>query len=347
MFKNRLLAGVATFAATAPMLLAAPAHAAGTQAGSTITNSVTVQYQVGGIAQAQATASDTVTVDRKIDLVVARTDNTATVVTPGATQAAVTFSVTNTSNDTLDFQLAAAQRATGQPAGISGTDAFDATGGFTFYRDTNPNGTFDAGDTVITHLDALAPDTPVTVHVVAAQIPTGLANGALAGIILSATARANDNGTALGSTLTQATTNTAGVDNIFADVAGATDAARDASFSAIDDFSVFGATLSAAKSSRIVAGDFGTGTAIPGATIEYCIAVTNAAGSATATNLTINDPLPAQVTYDTAFGVRVGGANCTTPGAINGSQTGGVVSGTIASLAAGTTQTLIFRAQIN
>lgn len=342
--KSFLLAGAAAAAVSA--LVASPALAAGTLAGSTITNNVTVNYQVGGIAQTQQNASNAVVVDRKVDLVIARTDNTATVVTPNSTAQAVSFLVTNTSNDTLDVQLAATQRATGQTAGISGTDGFDTTGGFTYYLDDG-DGIFDAGDTVITHLNALAPDTPTRVHVVAAQIPTGLANGVIAGIVLTGTMRANDNGTAIGSALTQAAVNTAGLDTIFADAAGSTDAVRDASFSAIDDFNVFAAALTAAKSSKIVAGDFGTGAALPGATIEYCIAVSNAAGGATATAVTISDTLPAQVTYAPAFGVKVGGTDCITPGAINGSQAGGVVSGTIASLTAGTTQTLIFRATIN
>jgi uncharacterized repeat protein (TIGR01451 family) len=139
------------------------------------------------------------------------------------------------------------------------------------------------------------------------------------------------------------------VDTIFADAAGVTDGARDAAFSATDDYIVLTATISATKTSRIVAGDFGTGTNIPGATIEYCIAVTNAAGGAAATNITLSDTLPGQVTYVPAFGVKTGGADCTTPGAGNGAYAPGprVVSGTIANLAAGTTQTLIFQATIN
>lgn len=345
MKRSKFLTGVATFAALAPAIMANPASAAGTQAGTTITNTVTVQYQVNSIAQSDETASNQITVDRKVDLVVARTDNTATIVTPGAASQAVSFTVTNTSNDTLDFQLAASQRATGATAGISGNDGFDVTGGFTYYLD-NGDGVFGSGDTAITHLNALAADVPVTVHVVAAQVPTGLATNLLAGIVLTATAKANDNGTALGSALTQATSNTAGVDTIFADIAGATDGARDAAFSAIDDFKILGAALTAAKTSRIVAGDFGTQAAIPGATIEYCIAVTNGAGGAGATNVVINDTLPAEVTYDSAFGVKVGGADCNTPGATAGSQASGVVSGTIASLPAGNTKTLIFRAGI-
>ena len=46
-------------------------------------------------------------------------------------------------------------------------------------------------------------------------------------------------------------------------------------------------------------------------------------------------------------GVWVGGADCDTPGAATGSESGGVVSGTIATLAAGTSQTVIFQATID
>ncbi|MEO0062919.1 MAG: hypothetical protein RLZZ08_1479 [Pseudomonadota bacterium] len=346
MNKSKLLAGVALIAGIVPVFFANPAMAAGTAAGTLINNNVTVGYQVSGIAQTDATATNTVTVDRKVNLTVARTDNTATSVTPGAVNQAVSFTITNTSNDTLDFALSALQISTGAAAGISGNDTFNVTAPLTYYLD-NGDGVFTAADTLITHLNSLAPDVPVTVHVVAAGVPTGLATNDIASVALTVTAKANDNGTALGSNLTQASTNTAGVDTIFADAAGVSDAARDAAFSAQDDFKVLAAALTAAKTSKIVAGDFGTGAAIPGATVEYCIAVTNAAGGAGATAITISDTLPAQVTYVSAYGVKVGGADCNTPGAGAGSIAGNIVSGTIASLAAGTSQTLIFRATIN
>ena len=47
-------------------LAATPALAAGTTAGTTITNTATVDYQVGGVAQGQQSASNNFTVDRKI-----------------------------------------------------------------------------------------------------------------------------------------------------------------------------------------------------------------------------------------------------------------------------------------
>ena len=345
MTKSIFLRGCATSAIALGSLMASPAFAAGTASGTVITNNVTVGYTVGTIAQTDATATNSITVDRKVNVTVARVDGTATSVTPGAANQAVSFRIENVSNATLDFALASLQVATGSPAGITGTDGFNVSGTLAYYLD-NGNNVFDAPDTVITHLNSLAPDTPVTVHVVAPTVPLGTANGSIAAVTLTATAKENDNGALIGTNLTQASSNTAGVDTIFADAAGATDGTRDAAFSATDDYIILTATLAATKTSSVVAGDYGTGAAIPGATVQYCISVANS-GSVAATGVAISDTLPAQVTYDSAYGVKVGGANCTTPGAGAGSYASGVVSGTIATLATGATQTLIFRATIN
>ena len=345
MTKSIFLRGCAMSAVAIGGLAASPAFATGTAAGTTITNNVSVDYTVGGVNQTDATATNDIVVDRKVNVTVGRVDNTASSVIPGAANQAVSFRIENISNATLDFQLSALQVSTGTAAGISGTDGFNVTAPLTYYLDDGDN-VFDGGDTAITHLNALAPDSPAVVHVVAAQVPLGTANGLIAAVTLTATAKENDNGTAVGSNLSQASANTAGVDTIFADGSGATDALRDAAFSATDDYLVVTATLTATKTSSVVAGDFGTGAAIPGATVQYCIAVSNS-GAAAATGVAISDTLPSQVTYDSAYGVKVGGANCATPGAAAGSYASGVVSGTIATLATGTTQTLIFRATIN
>lgn len=348
MTKSIFLRGCAMSAIALGSLVANPAFAAGTASGTVITNNVSVDYTVGGVNQTDATATNQITVDRKINLTVARIDNTATSVVPGASGQAVSFRIENISNATLDLNLAAAQTASGSAAGITGTDGFDVTASpFLYYLDANGNNVYDAGTdtTSITHLNAVAPDTPVTVHAVAA-VPSSATNGQIAAVTLTATARENDGASTLGSALTQAATNTAGVDTIFADAAGTTDGARDAAFSATDDYVVLTATLTATKTSSVVAGDFSTGAAIPGATVQYCISVSNT-GSASATGVTISDTLPGQVTYDAAYGVRTGGTNCTTPGAGTGSFASGVVSGTLGTIATGATQTLIFRATIN
>ncbi|CAM4311733.1 DUF11 domain-containing protein [Novosphingobium lubricantis] len=330
------------------------AHAAGTTAGSTITNTATINYQVGGISQNATTASDTITVDRKINLTVAEVGNATTTVTPGSVSQVTTFTVTNTTNAPLDFALEAGQQ-TGGTAAHGGTDSFDVTN-VRMYVDTNNNGTFESGtDTLVTYLDEVAADATRRVFIVS-DVPLGLTNGAIAGVYLKATAREAGTANAQGAAVTQTTgANTAGMDTVFADtVAGTDDSVRDAAHSARDDYTVFAAALSVTKTSRII-DDPVNGTTnpkmIPGATIEYCIAVSNGSGAASATAIGVNDPLPTTVTWLSSFGVKVDGTVssgvCQADGTTAGTHNAGVVSGTIASLPQGTTKTVLFRATIN
>ncbi|MFY7835721.1 MAG: hypothetical protein ACOVQ0_05510 [Novosphingobium sp.] len=333
---------------------ATTAHAAGTTAGNTITNTATINYQVGGISQNAETASDTLTVDRKINLTVAEVGSATTVVTPGSVSQVTTFTVTNNSNAPLDFALEALQQ-TGGTAAHGGTDTFTASN-VRIYVDTNNSGSYEsASDTLVTFLDEIAADATRRVFVVS-DVPLGLANGSVAGVALRATGREAGTAATQGAALTQTTGgNTAGMDTVFADTtAGTDDAARDAAHSARDDYTVATAALTVAKTSRIVSDPVNNTTnpkMIPGAVVEYCIAVTNAAGASSASTIAVNDPLPATVTYEPTFGVKVdgtvSGGVCQADGATAGSQASGTVTGTIASLPAGSTKTVLFRATIN
>ena len=111
---------------TAGVLGASPALAAGTAAGSTITNTATLNYQVGGVAQTSINASNNITVDRKITLTVAEVGSATTTVVPGSSAQVTSFTVTNSSNDTIDLGLTAAQLS-GGTAAHGGTDNFDLT----------------------------------------------------------------------------------------------------------------------------------------------------------------------------------------------------------------------------
>lgn len=335
------------------VLGANPAMAAGTTAGSTITNTVSVAFQVGGINQTGTSASDTLTVDRKVNLTVAEVGTTTTTVSPGQTSAVTTFSVTNTSNAVLDFALTTAQQVNGVAA-HSGTDSFNVSN-IKIYRDANGNGTYDAGtDTLVTYLDELAADGTATVFVVS-DIPLALATNSVAVVMLTATGREGGTAGSVGSALVQTTGgNTSGMDTVFADAAGVLDSARDAAHSAMDDYTVLAAALTATKSSRIISDPVNLTTnpkMIPGATIEYCIAVSNASGSATATSIGVTDPLPTGITYDSAYGIKTNGSVvsgvCQADGTGTGSFASNTVSGTLASVAAGETKTVLFRATIN
>ncbi len=351
MTKTSRLLGAASAVALG-VLGANPAFASGTAAGSTITNTVSVNYQVGGVAQTATTAANTFTVDRKINLTVAEVGTTTTQVSPGQTAAVTTFTVSNTSNATLDFALAVAQQA-GGPGAHANTDTFDVSN-VKIYVDTNNDGFFDAGDTLVTYLDELAADTSRTVFVVA-DVPLGQATGSVAAVTLTATGREGGNAGTPGGALSETTTaNTAGVDTVFADGAGATDAVRNADFSARDDYTVSAAALTVSKLSVIISDPLNGTTnpkAIPGAVIEYCIVVANAAGSAAATSVAISDPLPTTVTYNSAYGIFLNGTVtsgvCNFDGSAGGTFASGTVSGTLASVAASETKTLRFRATIN
>ncbi|WP_332817976.1 hypothetical protein [Sphingopyxis sp.] len=333
---------------------ATPAFAAGTTAGTTITNTATVDYQVGGVAQGQQSASNNFTVDRKINLLVEEVGTVTTNAVPGQTNAVTTFQLTNSSNEALDFALVASQ-IVGGTAAHGGTDTFDANN-VRIYRDniaTGTIGSWDAGDALVTYIDELVTDTAIRLFVVA-DMPAGLANNAVAGVTLRATAREGALVGTQGAAITETTgANTAGKDTVFADTAGVTgDIARDASHSDNDDYTVQTATLAVTKTSRVISDPFNNITnpkLIPGAVVEYCIAVANS-GSADATSVLINDPVPGQLTFNAGtilLNGTVTAGTCNADGAAGGSYAAPNVSGTIAAVAAGATRTLIFRATVN
>ena len=334
-------------------MTATPALADGTTSGTQITNTVTVNFTVGGATQTAVQASDTFTVDRKISLTVAKIGNTTTV-SPNQTNAVTAFTVTNTSNSVLDFALAVAQQ-TGGAGANSNTDNFDVSN-VRIYRDATGAGagTFGAEDTLVTSLDELAADASATVFVVS-DIPINRVTGDVAAVTLTATAREGGAAGSLGAAITQTTgANTSGVDTVFADGAGATDAARDGAFSAKNDYTVLAAALTVTKASTIISDPFNGTTnpkAVPGAVVQYCIIIRNAAGGAAANSVAISDPLPSATTYLSSFGVSanttVTGSSCNADGNVTGSQASGTVSATIPTLAAGDARGVIFRVTIN
>ena len=328
-----------------------PAMAAGTTAGSTITNVATVNYQVGAVAQTAIQATNNITVDRRVSLTVVQLGTATTSVVPGQTQAATTFTVTNTSNAPLDLGLTAANLSGGAAPNGGGTDAFDV-GAFTYYIDNGDN-VFNAADTLVTYLDEVAADAARVVHVVA-SVPIGATNGQIAAVSLTAQAKeAGTSGTEGGVVAQTSGANTAGMDTVWADTAGSDDAVTDGRQSARDDYTISAPVLTVSKLSRVIQDPINGTTnpkMIPGATVEYCISVTNAAGAAAATNVVITDPLPTQTTYVSAFGVFEGGSitgSICSGGANTGTFSSPTVTGNLGSVAAGTTKTSYFRVTIN
>ncbi len=341
---TQLLGAVSAFALVA--MSSMPALAAGTNAGQTITNSATVSYDVGGVTQNSESASDTFTVDRRVNVTVTNL-GPATSVSPGQQDAVIAFDVFNSSNDTIDLALATALTA--------GTGANIAN--FQIYRDDGDN-VFDSGDTLVTFLDEIAEDATVRVFVIA-DIGLNADNGEDFDVTLTANAHAAATVGTLGAELvgTSGANNVNTVDTVLFDGAGDTDAANDGAFSDTGRYTVAGALVTVAKSSRVVSDPVNGTTnpkAIPGATVEYCITVANATGAATATGVDITDDLPGDVTYTSAFGIFVNGDASCAAGVAGGTFTagGGVggadrVVGLLNDITAGQTRSLYFRVLID
>lgn len=366
---TRLLGAVSAVALVA--MTSTPALAVGTTAGDTITNSVSVSYQVGNDPNTTQTVtdSDTFTVDRRIDVNVTLTSATPVQVSPGQVQAVLAFDVTNLSNDTVDLDLSTVLTG-GTAANIEN---------ITIYRDLNGDGVLDQAEIdagAITFLDEVAADDGTGAQtlevIVVADITTDAVNGDTFDVVLIADAHEAGGVGTLGVNIDATTgANTAGVDTVLADgTSTAEEAANAGDDSAEGSFSVAGALVSVVKSSRIVSDPVNGTTnpkAIPGAVIEYCIAVTNASGAAPATAVAVNDDLPGDVTFTVGSGIFLGTATVDSSGATpvatcsggtneegndatftaGGANGAGVIAGTLADIPAATTSSVYFEVTIN
>lgn len=344
---TQLLGAVSALALV--VMSSAPAWAEGTSARTEITNNVSVTYDVGGVTQNAETASDTFTVDRRVNVNVEFV-GAATSVSPGEDNAVIAFDVTNLSNDTVDLDLSAALTA-GTGANIDN---------FRIYRDTDGDRVLSAAELAagpITFLDEVAEDGTIAVIVIA-DIGLGAGNGDDFDVTLTADAHEAGGVGVLGNELLGTTgANTSGVDTVLFDGAGATDAANAGDFSDTGTYSVAGALVTVAKTSRVVSDPVNGTTnpkAIPGATVEYCITVSNATGAATATNVDVTDDLPFDVTYDAAFGIFVDGDATCANGVAGGNFSAATgptgedqVLGDLSDVAAGQTRSLYFQVEIN
>ncbi len=366
---RNLCAGVSVFA-----LLAAPAivNAApvGTTAGTDIQNTVSVNYTVGGVAQGQVQAQDIFRVDRKINVTVSTTDSAAVAVTPGQTAVATTFTVTNNSNSTQDFLLTASDQSGGS-ANFSGTDTFDTTNR-RVYIESNGIAGFQTTDTLSSTIAGLQSGDAAIVYIVADMIvtpgtpPVLPADNGTATVMLTATAASGATaGSAIsGKTYTAGSGGTAVVqstsngklteETVFADAAYLTfDAQYNGKHSARSDYKVTAARLTVTKVSSVIADGVNTSApyyAIPGATVQYCILVTNAAGGSTASNVSVSDPVPTALLQSGAINIRGPVASsadaCAASNTGTGSISGTTVSGTLPDITAGQAAALVFQATI-
>ena len=272
------------------------AFAAGTASNTTITNTATVDYQVGTDPRTATGSDGGFLVDNKVDLTVGNSGNVSVV--PGSTDQVLTFTVTNDGNTTQGYSLTAINAA---------GNAFDMTN-VRIYIENGANAGFQIGqDTLYTMgnyvFDLAADATSVNLYVVADTPATAL-NSETANIHLQATTLA-----AGGAAISAAGGPTAGVDIVFADGDGPAllDTARDGTFSSEATYTVTSALLSATKTIVNTSDEFNAtgGFAIPGAVVRYQITVTSGGtGTVDDDTVVVSDAIPANTRLCVAAGTR-------------------------------------------
>ncbi len=357
-----------TTAAAAVFSAASAGLAAGTDAGASVANSFTLDYQVSGVAQTQIDTSGsptTFTVDRNVDLTVATAVSAS--VSPGETGAELVYGVANAGNDNAAWRLSLKD---------VGTDTFDI-GTYTarYYADAGGDGVFtpgvdDAGAGTAYTLGAgvtadVAADATIWV-VISGDVPGAATNGQTDDVILIANsfypavsldaAYSATPGTEI--TASGANAMNGEADSVLADGAGTAgapeDVANDGAHSSTATYTVSAASLTASKTVAVVATNpvncatdaIAGGFAVPGGCVEYVISATNAVGaSATASSIDINDVLPDEVQFVSAAQASFSVAGVLTTPAV-GCTTGCTVALTGASLAPGVTGTITIRALV-
>jgi uncharacterized repeat protein (TIGR01451 family) len=307
--------------------LAVPAHAAGTLAGTDISNTATATYSAPDGAQVSID-SNTVTlrVDELLDVSVAWADTGDVIVSPGATNRVLRFTLTNGGNGPEAFILTA-------DANQGGDDFNPAI--TSIVLDTNGNGAYDAGvDTVYaagSNDPVLQPDASLTVFVLS-TVPAG----------------ASDTHRGLIDLLAEAVTGTGAPGDSFAGQgAGGGDAVVGATGADSNDdgaYRVNAASMTFVKAAS-VSGPYGA-SIVPGAVITYTLTAT-VSGSGALNNVAIADAIPADTTYLPGTLTLEGTALTDAADADAGRFTGAGVEVGLGSVAAGATRTVTFQVEID
>lgn len=253
------------------------AYAVGVAAGTSIDNTAQVTYSIGSTNATATSNTVSIKVDEILDVVVTLQTPTLSVAA-GATQKALVYRVTNTGNGPEAFSLVMTSTL--------GGDDFDPVASTpAIYFDTDASGDLSPGDTpyvIGTNDPNLNADAFVTVLVVN-NIPAAVVDGNRGLSRLTATSRTGSGapGTAFAGKGVGGTDAVVGTTGATALTTGT--------------YLVSGVTVNAVKTQTVV-DQFGGARPVPGARINYSIAV-SATGTGTATAAVFSDNIPANTTY--------------------------------------------------
>lgn len=332
------------------------AHAGGTDANVLISNTASVNYTVGGVAQTQVDSpAAEFRVDRKIDLTLIENGGAASNATPGATAVVTTYKLTNTGNGAQGYQFTAGNDNAVPGLLFGHADAYDVSNlqvrvSSAACVPSTPATPAYAGETATT-VPTLAKDACVYVFVLADSPLTAgnaqAANVRLTAISREATSLADLDPLAAAALTVADDPNT--VQIVYADSATGGQVARDGRAFANDQYYIVGPQLAATKVAAVqVDGLQPTNPKpIPGATVQYTITLTNS-GAAAADAVVIGDSIPANTTFVCGSMTLNGNPvadppNCaTTPPASVSANVG-----TLGNTAPANVATFVFRVTIN
>jgi uncharacterized repeat protein (TIGR01451 family) len=318
----------AALGAAAAGAIAVPAHAAGTPAGTAISNTATATYDLAGGGTGSVT-SNTVTlkVDELIDVTVAWKDPGDVLGAAGAAAQVLSFTVANGGNAPGQFSLASV-------AALGGDDFDPAV--TAVMLDTNGNGVYDPGvDTLYvpgTNDPTIAADGSTTVFILS-TLPLTAADGNRARTQLTAASKKGTGtpGTSFAGAGTGGTTAVVGLTGGKGQADGW--------------YKVQKAAVAFVKTAA-VSDPFGGTTQVPGATITYTLAAT-VSGTGSLANLKVTDAVPAGTTYKAGTITLDGAALTDAADADAGDFTGSGIAVNLGTVATGTTRTVTFKVKIN
>jgi hypothetical protein len=269
--------------------------AVGTDAGTTVTNTATVNFTLSGVPQALNSNALTFEVDRQIDLTVTWQDANNVGVIPGTTAGApapfavLRFTVQNTGNDTLDFALAATNNVNGTPSPDVGLDGFDAGPTLLVFAEDGTTPGYQVAEDTAIFIDDLLENASQDAYIVS-DIPGGTAAALIAVMTLTATATDNA-GVPLVADGDGDDPNL--VENVFAD------AGRNGFEAADGAYVVQASDIAISKNTTVLddqiaplgANEY----AVPGALVQYEIQITNNHPTDTATGVSITDDISGEI----------------------------------------------------
>jgi hypothetical protein len=279
--------------AAAMVLCSVAVSAAGTASGTDVTNTATLSFSVGSVAQTDVTSNtDTFKVDKKIDFVLTHSDAVKHLIVVANNKGNNrTFTLTNESNEIQDFTVAVSN-LTGNESYDSKIDSADMQ---------NLEISIDGGSTWAigpVTVDNLAVDGNLTIKVQGDVLASAI-DGEVMNVQLEATAVQDGTTTPEVNTgNADGTDRKAVVDTVLGEGAGVSDFANtqfDGKYSAWSGYLVNTPNIDLTKLSCVwkdeVTTDLTKSKRIPGATVVYVFDLNNTSASTDATGVTLADTL--------------------------------------------------------